>query len=146
MSKAFGGSVVLTQNSLGVSTSLKPNDHYWLQKYQHCSISSASLCSTKYIREYFNDGTLPPEGTVCETESTIFGNDTVSDIMHTLSAEDQILLRASKNLEEMSIPYSTRSIRAPLSPFVFWVFMYYMWCITCFLYELCGREPMFWYS
>ncbi|KAF9475278.1 hypothetical protein BDN70DRAFT_883911 [Pholiota conissans] len=50
MSKGFKDSVVLTQNSAG-----------------HCSISAPSLCTQKYIRDYFIDGTLPEPGTVCET-------------------------------------------------------------------------------
>jgi hypothetical protein len=49
MSRGFNGSVVLTQNSAG-----------------HCSISAPSLCTQKYIRQYFVDGTLPDPGTVCE--------------------------------------------------------------------------------
>jgi pimeloyl-ACP methyl ester carboxylesterase len=49
MSRGFKDSVVLTQNSAG-----------------HCSVSAPSLCTMKYIREYFVDGTLPDLGTVCE--------------------------------------------------------------------------------
>ncbi|KAJ7785083.1 hypothetical protein DFH07DRAFT_975516 [Mycena maculata] len=42
MSRGFPGSVVLTQDSTG-----------------HCSLSSPSLCTQKYIRGYFLNGTLP---------------------------------------------------------------------------------------
>ncbi|KAF4621975.1 hypothetical protein D9613_009061 [Agrocybe pediades] len=55
MSKGFEGSAVLTQNSPG-----------------HCSISGPSLCTQKYIREYFISGKLPPPGTVCEVDTTPF--------------------------------------------------------------------------
>lgn len=48
MSKAFPGSVVLTQDSPG-----------------HCSVSGPSVCTMKYVRAYLDDGTLPEEGTVC---------------------------------------------------------------------------------
>ncbi|KAF9475282.1 hypothetical protein BDN70DRAFT_898293 [Pholiota conissans] len=49
MSKGFEGSVVLTQDSAG-----------------HCSISAPSVCTQKYVRDYFIDGTLPEPGTVCQ--------------------------------------------------------------------------------
>ncbi|KAJ7635081.1 TAP-like protein-domain-containing protein [Roridomyces roridus] len=48
MSDVFPGSVVLTQDSPG-----------------HCSVSAPSICTQKYVREYFINGTLPPLGTVC---------------------------------------------------------------------------------
>jgi len=49
MSRGFKDSVVLTQDSAG-----------------HASISAPSLCTQKYIRQYFAHGTLPEPGTVCE--------------------------------------------------------------------------------
>jgi len=49
MSLGFNNSIVLTQNSSG-----------------HCSISAPSLCTIKYVRQYFMDGTLPKPGTVCQ--------------------------------------------------------------------------------
>ncbi|PFH49122.1 hypothetical protein AMATHDRAFT_76363 [Amanita thiersii Skay4041] len=48
MSKGYPGSVVLTQDSPG-----------------HCSIAGPSVCTINYVRDYFQKGTLPPEGTVC---------------------------------------------------------------------------------
>ncbi|EPT01002.1 hypothetical protein FOMPIDRAFT_15813, partial [Fomitopsis schrenkii] len=36
--------------------------------YGHCSLAAPSLCTAKYVREYFEDGTLPEEGTVCEVD------------------------------------------------------------------------------
>ncbi|KAF9529062.1 TAP-like protein-domain-containing protein [Crepidotus variabilis] len=50
MSKGFHGSVVLTQDSGG-----------------HASIAAPSICTMKYIQDYFVKGTLPKEGTVCPT-------------------------------------------------------------------------------
>ncbi|CCA73673.1 hypothetical protein PIIN_07626 [Serendipita indica DSM 11827] len=55
MSKAFNGSVALTQNSAG-----------------HCSIAASSLCTAKAIRKYFQEGVLPEEGTVCDVEDHVF--------------------------------------------------------------------------
>ncbi|KAH8114404.1 TAP-like protein-domain-containing protein [Phellopilus nigrolimitatus] len=64
----------------------------------HCSTSATSLCTAKAIRAYFRNGTLPEKGTVCDVESSIFGND-LSLNVHSLSVEDQQLLRASRSLE-----------------------------------------------
>jgi len=85
MSKGFEGSVVLTQNSSG-----------------HCSISGTSLCTYKAIRAYFQNGTLPEEGTVCETESKIFGSSNLLDDIDksAMSAEDFALLEASYALQQ----------------------------------------------
>ncbi|KAK0445905.1 TAP-like protein-domain-containing protein [Armillaria borealis] len=55
LSTAFLGSVVLTQNSSG-----------------HTSISASSECTHAYVQAYFQNGTLPKEGTVCEVESEMF--------------------------------------------------------------------------
>ncbi|KAK0504497.1 TAP-like protein-domain-containing protein [Armillaria luteobubalina] len=55
LSTAFPGSVVLTQNSSG-----------------HTSISASSECTDAYVQAYFQNGTLPKDGTVCEVESEMF--------------------------------------------------------------------------
>ncbi|KJA18191.1 hypothetical protein HYPSUDRAFT_45508 [Hypholoma sublateritium FD-334 SS-4] len=82
MSKGFKDSVVLTQNSAG-----------------HCSISAPSLCSQKYIRDYFVDGTLPPPGTVCEPVSQPFppAEMSIGDV------EEQALLSANLTPDEVDI-------------------------------------------
>ncbi|EJC99937.1 alpha/beta-hydrolase [Fomitiporia mediterranea MF3/22] len=56
MSESFKGSVVLTQNSSG-----------------HTSPAAKSKCTSKILRAYFANGTLPEKGTVCQIESSIFG-------------------------------------------------------------------------
>ncbi|KAM6503183.1 TAP-like domain containing protein, partial [Amanita muscaria] len=48
MSAGFAGSVVLTQDSPG-----------------HSSLAAPSTCTAKYVRAYFENGTLPQGGTVC---------------------------------------------------------------------------------
>ncbi|EJD34356.1 hypothetical protein AURDEDRAFT_131212 [Auricularia subglabra TFB-10046 SS5] len=55
MSKGFTDAVVLTQNNPG-----------------HCSLAAPSLCTAKYIRPYFREGTHPPPGTVCEVDGDLF--------------------------------------------------------------------------
>ncbi|KAK0429846.1 TAP-like protein-domain-containing protein, partial [Armillaria borealis] len=54
-SRAFPGSVVLTQNSSG-----------------HTSLAASSTCTHAYVQAYFKNGTLPGDGTVCEVESEMF--------------------------------------------------------------------------
>ncbi|KZV89506.1 hypothetical protein EXIGLDRAFT_650153 [Exidia glandulosa HHB12029] len=81
MSKGFKDAVVLTQNSPG-----------------HCSTAATSLCTSKYIRAYFRNGTLPEPGTVCEDDDDIFPPDDKVDIdLAALSAEDRELLRAARD-------------------------------------------------
>ncbi|KAJ6485610.1 TAP-like protein-domain-containing protein [Mycena sanguinolenta] len=97
MSRGFAGSVVLTQDSPG-----------------HCSIASASLCTYKYIRQYFLDGTLPEPGTVCPVDVPLFPSSSAAEqdeneaqTRFTLSAEDRSLFEAGKTLAQ------TRLIRFP---------------------------------
>ncbi|KAK0202251.1 TAP-like protein-domain-containing protein [Desarmillaria ectypa] len=55
VSSVFPGSVVLTQNSSG-----------------HTSVLAFSTCTRAYVQAYFQNGTLPGDGTVCEVESQMF--------------------------------------------------------------------------
>ncbi|KAJ7660883.1 Alpha/Beta hydrolase protein [Mycena polygramma] len=76
----FPGSVLLTQNSTG-----------------HTSVSAPSLCTLGYFREYIVNGTLPPPGTVCPVDATLFAppaNSTTK--ISTLGADDERLLAAAK--------------------------------------------------
>ena len=50
-SKLFPGSGVLEEKGVG-----------------HCTLSMPSVCTAKHIREYFQSGRLPEEGTRCETD------------------------------------------------------------------------------
>ncbi|KAK0436280.1 hypothetical protein EV421DRAFT_1739735 [Armillaria borealis] len=54
-SRAFPGSVVLTQNSSG-----------------HTSLAVSSTSTHAYVRSYFQNGILPGNGSVCEVESEMF--------------------------------------------------------------------------
>ncbi|KAK0191837.1 Alpha/Beta hydrolase protein [Armillaria mellea] len=54
-SSAFPGSVVLTQNSSG-----------------HTSLVASSACIYAYAKAYFQNGTLPDDGVVCEIETELF--------------------------------------------------------------------------
>ncbi|CCM02026.1 uncharacterized protein FIBRA_04102 [Fibroporia radiculosa] len=79
----YGGAGLLVQNSFG-----------------HCSLSAPSLCTAKYIREYFINGTLPEEGTICEVDELPFvgpfGGET--DKLMGVSDEDKSLLDALRGL------------------------------------------------
>ncbi|KAF7364685.1 Abhydrolase-4 domain-containing protein [Mycena venus] len=88
MSEGFAGSVVLTQDSVG-----------------HCSFSAPSICTQKYIRQYFVNGTLPEPDTVCPVISTPFPT-AAGDLykmmdtqaVFSLSDEDHNLLEAVREL------------------------------------------------
>ncbi|KAK0215411.1 TAP-like protein-domain-containing protein [Armillaria fumosa] len=54
-SSAFPGSVVLTQNSSG-----------------HTSLVASSVCTSAYVQAYFQNGTLPDDGVICEVETELF--------------------------------------------------------------------------
>lgn len=56
MAKGFHGAVALTQDSAG-----------------HCSASTFSRCTRRYIQQYFQTGELPPEGLVCPADEMPFG-------------------------------------------------------------------------
>ncbi|KIJ43912.1 hypothetical protein M422DRAFT_228944 [Sphaerobolus stellatus SS14] len=60
----------------------------------HCSIAGTSPAASKYIRDYFREGSLPPEGTVCEVEDKLFG--LKKDLVTGLSAEDQEIVEAAR--------------------------------------------------
>ncbi|KAF8959383.1 TAP-like protein-domain-containing protein [Flammula alnicola] len=82
MSRGFTGSVVLTQDSAG-----------------HCSISAPSVCTQKYVRDYFIDGTLPEPGTVCQPIGQPFP---ISDL-NSEEAQNQAVLTSNLTPDEKEI-------------------------------------------
>ncbi|KAJ7083181.1 TAP-like protein-domain-containing protein [Mycena belliarum] len=87
MASGFTGAVVLAQDSPG-----------------HCSTSGPSICTQKYIRQYFLDGSLPAPGTVCPVIGSLFPADTVqatadaAQAVLGLSQEDRALFDAVRQL------------------------------------------------
>ncbi|KAJ0122112.1 hypothetical protein J7T55_002624 [Diaporthe amygdali] len=75
-SAGFEDSVVLVQNSYG-----------------HTSLAAPSVCTAKAIREYFQSGTLPRDGTTCEPETLPF--DLPGHSMASAGFEDKELAEAS---------------------------------------------------
>lgn len=84
VSERFPGSRLLEQRSHG-----------------HCSISSTSVCTAKAIRAYFEDGTLPDEGTICEPDELPLIGDVKS--VHGMSRDDEELWNALKGLTKIDI-------------------------------------------
>lgn len=105
-SAGFEGSVVMIQNSYGVSESylssvewgscqlgfLVPADLY--SSTQHTSLAAPSLCTAKAVRNYFQDGVLPEDGTRCDPQLLPFGieGEEVGDV------DDRELAAASREL------------------------------------------------
>ncbi|KZT09845.1 alpha/beta-hydrolase [Laetiporus sulphureus 93-53] len=76
----YGGSGLLIQNSYG-----------------HCSIAAPSVCTAKHLRAYFENGTLPEDGTMCEVDELPFVG-VVEDRVNAMSVEDRGLLEALRGL------------------------------------------------
>jgi len=92
MSKKFPGSVVLTQNSDG-----------------HCSGSSPSICTARYVRDYFQTGSVPAPGVVCEVEELpLIGK---VDPEKILFVEDERLLAA---MDELAHVVGAAEFSAPI--------------------------------
>ncbi|KAJ7259812.1 Alpha/Beta hydrolase protein [Mycena rebaudengoi] len=87
--EGFPGSVLLTQNSPG-----------------HATMTAPSLCTSKYFRAYFQNGTLPEPGTVCPVEATLFGAPPATK-RETLSVADKETLDALKFIGLAVLPITT---------------------------------------
>ena len=75
----YGGAGLLVQNSYG-----------------HTSLNAPSVCTAKVVRAYFEEGTLPAEGTVCEPDELPFVG-RVSGVQ-ARSEEDERLFDALRGL------------------------------------------------
>ena len=74
-------------------------------------MSAPSLCTTKYIRQYFADGILPKPGTVCEVDLGPFDSvkegsteDAQGRLHMDMNEEDKQLLNAIRELS--SLPFT----------------------------------------
>ncbi|EKM58437.1 uncharacterized protein PHACADRAFT_252751 [Phanerochaete carnosa HHB-10118-sp] len=83
MSRGFNNSVVLHQDSAG-----------------HCTFAATSICTAKVIREYFREGKLPKNGTVCPVESSIFPSDNEIRSVQALEGEDREVMEAWRKIRE----------------------------------------------
>ncbi|KAJ7660890.1 Alpha/Beta hydrolase protein [Mycena polygramma] len=88
----FPGSVLLTQNSAG-----------------HTSLSAPSLCTAGYLQGYFVNGTLPPTGTICPIDVTLFEPPANSTPRRTtLDEHDERVLAASRVIRDSVLPMIMR--------------------------------------
>ncbi|KAJ7194989.1 TAP-like protein-domain-containing protein [Mycena pura] len=76
----FPGSVLLTQDSPG-----------------HTSLTTTSLCTLGFFRQYLLNGTLPKPGTVCPVQATLFGAPEITAANSTASRS----LSSDSDSEEM---------------------------------------------
>ncbi|KAJ7660459.1 TAP-like protein-domain-containing protein [Mycena rosella] len=85
-SKAFPGSVVLTQDSVG-----------------HTSLVAPSLCTYGHFRAYFVNGTLPAPGTVCPVDAELFpsASGNVTSKRRLPSVEEKRLLDAGREISSL---------------------------------------------
>ncbi|QPC74210.1 hypothetical protein HYE68_004962 [Fusarium pseudograminearum] len=81
-SAKFPSSVVLTQNAYG-----------------HCSLAAPSTCSVRYVREYFQNGTLPDKGTVCDSDFDLFELPVLGEEIMGLDELSSIALKLSREVE-----------------------------------------------
>ncbi|KAI0791570.1 TAP-like protein-domain-containing protein [Irpex lacteus] len=66
----------------------------------HCSLAMPSSCSAEVLRAYFNDGTIPPAGVVCETDFEPFSDDQVLSSLGTSASSGSDLKTLSELLAE----------------------------------------------
>lgn len=67
----------------------------------HCSLSAPSLCTARHVRAYFEHGTLPAAGSVCEPDELPFvGLRRAAGGVGVLAQEDRELLDAMRSVGE----------------------------------------------
>ncbi|KAJ7211055.1 hypothetical protein C8J57DRAFT_1539660 [Mycena rebaudengoi] len=80
---------------------------------QHISLTTPSLCTLSYFRQYLENGTLPEPGTVCSVEAMIFGvpGNSTANRRATLSTVDEQALAALKAIGDAAHLVIIRSLR-----------------------------------
>jgi len=56
--------------------------------YQHTSLAAPSRCTAKYIRAYFQDGSLPAPGVVCDADLLPFEKYNMTSLQYAEQSED----------------------------------------------------------
>ena len=72
-----------------------------------------SLCTVKYVRQYFTDGTLPKPGTVCQTDLGLFDSvgqqgmpgGVLPQGRLNMNQEDKLLFKAIRELSSSPFSY-----------------------------------------
>ena len=88
----YAGAGLLVQNSNG-----------------HCTLSVPSVCTAKVVRTYFEEGTLPVEGTVCEPDELPFVGRVAG--VEARSEEDERLLDAARGLSRAMAMFKSKTAR-----------------------------------
>ena len=71
--------------------------HLLTHTLQHGASAVPSLCLTEHTRAYFEDGILPPEGTICPLDIPLFPNPT-SGVFEGFSPKEKQKLESLQNL------------------------------------------------
>ncbi|KAM0280746.1 hypothetical protein ACHAQH_003916 [Verticillium albo-atrum] len=82
VSSGLEGSVVLEVNGTG-----------------HCSINLPSQCTAEHTMQYWLNGTLPENGTVCEVDALPFKNTSWADVLAKMGISRRLVVRTA-SLEE----------------------------------------------
>ena len=101
---------LLVQNSPGVRRTFCPlmNPVLMPPYAQHQSVALPSQCTNNVTRQFFADGTLPREGTVCEPDYQPFSDVRASAAWtpeEARRAEAQVLLGRILHLAERNMPF-----------------------------------------
>ena len=67
------------------------------ESYGHCSLAAPSVCTARRVRAYFQNGTLPEEGAVCEADEVPFVGRMRAEAV---DAEEAELVWATRKLAE----------------------------------------------
>ncbi|KAJ7064209.1 TAP-like protein-domain-containing protein [Mycena amicta] len=93
----FPGSAILIQDSPG-----------------HTSTTAPSLCTSGFLKDYMTNGTLPPPGTVCPVDATLFGSvpstDAGENDIRTRNEEDERTIMTLKRIGELLRPFVARGM------------------------------------
>ncbi|KAJ4148207.1 hypothetical protein LMH87_002687 [Akanthomyces muscarius] len=82
VSSGFKGSVVLEVNGYG-----------------HSSLGLPSACNLRHVRAYWQNGTVPEPGTVCEVDAPPFSNITWEDVLRDMDEDGEAAADDGGNLE-----------------------------------------------
>ncbi|KAB8235875.1 alpha/beta hydrolase [Aspergillus alliaceus] len=82
--------------------------------YGHTTLSMPSLCKAKAVRAYFKNGTLPADGTICQTDVPLFTNLTYADLW------SKNFKRGVESVEDANVLKALMSVREKMSRRKLW--------------------------
>lgn len=85
---------------------------------QHCSNAQPSLCTAKAIQAYFNNGTLPAAGTICQPDVPLYSNLTWVDALKSLSLNGtKVSLTKRQEQEDLALLLSLAQLSDEISSY-----------------------------